>query len=178
MAALSETYSKLFSNYRKVEQRMSEGFADLQEDLLTAARAIVRFEIEHALPKLKELVSAHGSAVANIEAARAKLNRLERSIANQELYVSQRFAEHDVVGATLDLLAWKESARFGAEAVKSLIAEGAGLESELRAFIKERKGISDCLTVEQQLGWDQTTRESFSWLFREVAQAEAQRKAA
>ena len=92
--------------------------------------------------------------------------------------MSQRFAEHDVVGDTLDLLAWKESARFGAEAVKSLIAEAAGLESELRAFVKERKGISDCLTVEQQLGWDKTTRESFSWLVRECEQSQQTAKEA
>jgi hypothetical protein len=73
------------------------------------------------------------------------------------------------------------SARLGAQAVERLTAKAVELEKELRSFLKERKGLSDCLIVQQLHGWDKVTRESFAWLQREIAQAasaDAQQQAA
>src|ERR1039457_4307526 len=134
MARLSDTYERLFSEFRHEEGEMADGQPDRQQNFIQAARRIIAFEHENELPRLKELVVAHGSAVAKIDAGRQKLERLERAIGNQELYIAGRFADNDVVGDTLDLIAWRKSHLLGTKAVKSLIAQAAELETELRAF--------------------------------------------
>lgn len=181
MAKLSDTYRKLFENFSKIDREMQSAPRDgLQTELRSAARAVVRFEVENELPKLKQLVADHGAAVAAIEGAKQKLTRLERSIASQESFISSRFATTDTTADALDLLGWRESARVGSATVDALTAKAVDLEQELKAFVRDRKGISDCLAVEQQFGWDRPTRDSFSWLNREfvATQPEPQRAAA
>lgn len=171
MATLSDKYAKLFQDFSHVDEKMRSAPEDgLQRELQGCARRIVTFEHEHRLPRLKLLVADHGSAVSAIEVARQKLTRLERSIVSQASYIENRFAEHDVTGDSFDLLAWELSARLGAQAVAKLTERALELEDELHAFVKSHPGASDCIQVEQKLGWDKTTRESFSWLDREAVQ--------
>jgi len=143
-----------------------------QASLRTAARAIVRFEHEHELPRLRQLVSEHAAAVSAIEVAKQKLTRLERSIRAHEEYVIQRFSTADIAADAIDLLAWRLSATLGAQAVERLTRKAVDVEAELKKLIKDCKGISDCLQIERDHGWDKVTRESFDWLRREVAQTE------
>jgi hypothetical protein len=178
MGTLSDKYRRLFEEFRRIEREMAERQPDRQRDLITAARAIIRFEHEHELPRLKQWVSEHAAAVSAIEGAKQKLLRLERSIANQRDYIATRFPTTDTTADAIDCLAWELSAKLGASAIERMTVRAAELERELREFVKERKGISHCLTVEQERGWDKVTRENFSWLEREVEQAQAQRKAA
>ncbi|MEY2487385.1 MAG: hypothetical protein QOH39_3033 [Verrucomicrobiota bacterium] len=171
MAKPSDTYQKLFADFSRIETEMRDSPEDGQQaSLRTAARAIVRFEHEHQLPKLKQLVADHGAAVAAIEAAKQKLTRLERSIANQRLYITARFPTADTTTDAIDLLAWELSAKLGGAAIERLVARAAEIEQELKLFVRDRKNISDCLAVEQEHGWSRTMKESFLYLFREFEQ--------
>lgn len=170
MAKISEQYERLYQNFNRIDDQMRSAPQDGQQDTLrTAARAIVRFEHAHELPRLKQLVADHGTAVSAIEVAKQKLTRLERSIAAQGGYIEGRFAEHDVTGDAIDLLAWELSARLGSQAVERLTDRALELEEQLHAFVRSHPGISDCLAVEREVGWDKVTRESFDWLNHEVS---------
>src|SRR5436190_10692494 len=135
-----------------------------QRELQSAARAIVRFELENELPKLKQLVEDHGAAVAAVEAATQKLSRLELSISNQRRFIVNRFPANDTTGDALDLLAWELSAQLGSTAIEELQTRAVELESELRVFLKGKSGLADCLLVQRNEGWDKATAESFDWL--------------
>jgi hypothetical protein len=178
----ADQYQKLFAEFYRIEREMRDAPQDGQQrELQSAARRIVAFEVETELPKLKQLVEDHGAAVAAIEQAKQKLARLETSIASQREYITGKFPSADTTADAIDCLAWELSARLGAQAVERLTAKAVELEKELRSFLKERKGLSDCLIVQQLHGWDKVTRESFAWLQREIAQAasaDAQQQAA
>ena len=77
------------------------------------------------------------------------------------------------------IFAWQPSTRLGIRAIERLTAKAVELEGDLKTFVRDRKGISDCLLVEQEHGFDKVTKESFSWLYREVEQtAKAERMVA
>ena len=171
---LSDSYAKLFQDYRKVESAMAEGSPDLQRDLQSAARAIVRFECENQLPRLRELVTAHRNSVSEIEVAKQKLNRLESSIRNQEFFILKRFSETDTTVDALDLLGWRESARIGAQAIEALNEQAADLEAELKTFVKDHRGVSECIEIESSsIAWNKSERENFSWMARDFQSSHA-----
>ncbi len=161
MAKVSEVYQRLFQDFSRVERRMGDHPQDGQQaELRTAARAIIRFEHEQELPRLKQLVTEHGSAVAAVGAAKQKLTRLERSIASQRTYIVDRFPTVDTTGDALDLLGWELSAQLGAQAIEQLTARAVETEQELRALVKRKTGLADCLLVQQNEGWDKITQVS------------------
>lgn len=161
---------------------MSEGQPDLQSDLLSAARAVVRFQVQNELPKLRELVAVHRDSVTEIESAKQKLSRLASAIRNQEFCICQRFAQNDVTAESIDLLAWREVAKLGQNAVQLLEEQAIRLERELREFIKAHKGVSDCLEIDSSsIAWSKSERDNFEREFQfESSQAtpEARKEAA
>ncbi len=175
---LADKYAKLFRDFRSIETAMRDAPQDGQQtELRTAARALIRFEHENELPRLKSLVADHAAAVSAVDLANAKLLRLERSIAAQESYIRGRFATHNTTTDAIDLVGWRESARLGREAAQSLVLTAQALENELREFVKNRKGVSDCLEVEREHGWDAITAQSFDWLRREFPNTPAREAA-
>ncbi len=178
MAKLADTYARLFSEFKRIETEMRERPQDGQQtELRTAARALIRFEHEHELPRLKQLVTEHASAVAAVEAARQKLTRLERSIATQRGYIVDRFPTTDVTSDSVDLLGWELSAQLGAQAIDQLTARAVETEQELRSLVKGRSGLSDCLLVQQEQGWDKITADSWDWMRREFPKTSAKEAA-
>jgi hypothetical protein len=170
--ALATEYAGLIRVYRKVERAQAEEPRDgLGKELQDAARRITAFEHHHELPRLRSLIAAHGEAVGKIESAQAKLDKLERAIHSQELFISQRFADNDVISDTIELLAQRESALLGAKAVARLIAIAAEIEVELKTVVKAHPGASDCLSVAGQ--WDAKERADWSWMQREFSDQEA-----
>lgn len=165
-------YEKLFAEFYRVERDMRDAPQDGQQrELQSVARAIVKFEVENELPQLKRLVANHVTALAAIQQAKEKLARLEHSIANQREYITAKFPSADTTDDAIACLGWELSAKLGAAAIESLTSRAVELERELKTFVRDHKGASDCLLVEQVHGFDKITRESFAWLQREVEQA-------
>ena len=167
----ADQYRKLWDAWNRIDRAMREAPQDGQQtDLRTAARAIVRFEHENQLPHLKALIADHAQAISALEQAAQKLKRLQSSIASRRDYITDKFPTADVTSDAIDCLAWELSAKLGAEAVERLTARAAEIEQVLKIFVKGKTGLGDCILVEQQVGWDARTRESFSWLTREFPQ--------
>jgi hypothetical protein len=82
-----------------------------------------------------------------------------------------------VTNDCIDLQAWREAEKLGSEAIELLKTRAHGIERQLREFIKDKKGISDCLEVDRSKGFSRSERESFAWVEREVATTSAQEAA-
>ena len=108
MSNPSDQYRQLLSQYQKAREEMRTAPRDgLQEELQTLARRVIAFECKNETERLKSLIATHHEAAAKIELARQKLQKLERAVISQEILIAARFPESDVIGLTLDLIAFE-----------------------------------------------------------------------
>ncbi len=178
MSNPSDQYRQLLSQYQKAREEMRTAPRDgLQEELQTLARRVIAFECKNETERLKSLIATHHEAAAKIELARQKLQKLERAVISQEILIAARFPESDVIGLTLDLIAFERSALIGAQAVENLIAVADDAEADVTGFLKVHRGVSECLPLAREFDWE-SDRPNFAWMEREFSQKEPAAQAA